>query len=183
MTTPPSDPGDPVPPIIAIGPPGTLFVSVDGSVRDALAHLATHPASGSGPRTTPVTPPPLPTGLALYDRRGRVLRITGSGTGATLEVSDPTDRRGELCALIEEQLAHLRARAYRHPERLEDEAHPADLRPPEPPRTPIPGSMEPPLDDRAYDAFFDELVDVLPYEAGPADHPGSWWHNLMHRLA
>ena len=71
------------------------------------------------------------------------------------------NQRGELCGVVEDQLCQLRALAYRHPERLEEEASPADLRPLELARTPLPGAAEPPLDDCAYDAFVGTLPDQI----------------------
>lgn len=184
MSTPDRHAADPVPPIIAVGPAGTLFLSVDATVRDALAHLGDHTATPARPASSGADdPPPLPAGVVLFDRRGRQLHVDDTGPTPTLVVADPTDRRGELCARIEEQFANLRALAYRRPELLDAGIEPMRVRPPVPPEAPLAGSALPQPPDEDYDDFFatlrTRLTHLVPDD--PTEHLGSWWHNLFHR--
>jgi hypothetical protein len=182
MTTAPHATADPVPPILAIGPIGTVFLSADPSVRDALSHLTDH-ADDRTSHDDEEDRPPVPANLLLFDRRGRELRVD-SGPTRTLVVADPTDRRGEVCARIEEQFAHVRALAHRRPDLLDPGIEPALLRPPEPPVTPLAGSTLPQPPDQDYDEFFEILGNRMSHAEpmDPTEHPGSWWHNLFHRF-
>ena len=165
-----------VPPIVTLGPCGTAFLGVEGSVDAALEHLFAEDHYGDATTDTPVTPGlPAFDDLQVFDGAGHVLRIATQDDVPTLVVADAADRRGELCARVEETFAHVRALAFADGSVLDgtdlDDA--GQIRPPATLTT-----AEPPTSE-AYDAFLDELLWQVRTDLPM--HKGSWWHNLFHR--
>jgi hypothetical protein len=167
---------EPVPPIVTLGPCGTAFLAVEGSVDAALAHLFSDDHYGDATADTPVAPGlPAFDGLQVFDGAGRVLRIATQEGVPTLEVADATDRRGELCARVEESFAHVRALAFADRAALDgtDLQDASQIRP-----SATLATAEPATSD-VYDAFLDELLWQVRTDLPM--HKGSWWHNLFHR--
>jgi hypothetical protein len=109
--------------------------------------------------------------LSFFDGGARALRLELDGPAARLVVVGDQNCSGELRARIEETFAHARHRAYRDPTLLRGSAvrSPEMLRPP---------------DDEALEDYLDALCRRMSFQmqVGVADHVGSWWHNLFHRL-
>jgi len=166
----------PVPPIVTLGPCGSAFLAVEGSVEGAVTHLFADDHYGDGTAGVP-TAPGLPAleELQVFDGAGYMLRVATLDDTPTLVVADTTDRRGELCARVEETFAHVRALAFADPAMLDgtDLEDASQIRPP---ATLV--TTEPPTSD-AYDAFLEELLWQVRTDLPM--HKGSWWHNLFHR--
>lgn len=179
MTTPRSDTtaaDDVTAPVIAIGPCGSNLFTVNRSVEAALAHLIEHDvALASDVDATDRS------AVTIYDGRGRRLRVDDTHGRVTLVVADDQDRRGELCARIEEMFAHARECAYRDPDLLAGlgTIRQADIHPPDLPRADD-ASPEPPVDE--YDRFLSELLERMSPDPDMHHHRASWWHNLFHRI-
>lgn len=197
MSTTPADEATPARvPVVTLGPCGTGFMSVDPTVEEALSHLQSHrmtdPASGGygsmaaggdessaagsdEPKAAgddePAAALPRVAALSFYDGGARAMRLELDGPVARLVVADDQDRSGELRARIDETFAHARHRAYRDPTLLRGSKvqSPEMLRPP---------------DDEALEDYLDALCRRLSFQmpVGVAEHVGSWWHNLFHRL-
>lgn len=172
-----SDTIEPVSPIVTIGPCGTAFLAVEGSVDAALSHLFAADHYGEVTPDTPVAPGlPAFDDLRVYDGAGHVLRIATDDGMPTLVVADTADRRGELCARVEETFAHVRALAFTDPSVLDG----TDLEDASQIRPPATLAAAEPATSEAYDTFLDELLWQVRTDL-PMDDKRSWWHNLFHR--
>lgn len=173
MTT---DTAEPTPPIVMLGPCGAAFLAVEGSAAAALAHLFADDHYGDRVAGALVAPGlPDVDDLQVFDGAGRVLRIARQDGAPALEVADATDRRGELCARVEETFAHVRALAFADPTMLDggDLVDPGQVRPPA-----MLATGDIPTSD-TYDAFLEEVLSQVRTDV--PSHKGSWWHNLFHR--
>lgn len=167
-------PSTPVAPIIALGPCGSTFLSVDPTVDEALDHLSDHGADGSLPS--------IPDDITFFDTHGRRLHLEHADGGHMLVLVDAdADHRGEVIARIEEMFAHVRELAYRAPT-PPDGIEPAHVRPPEAPA--LPHSSTATGRDDAFEEFVAVLCRRMSYQLQTDEglHAGSWWHNVFHRF-
>lgn len=180
-------PSTPVAPIIALGPCGSTFLSVDPTVDEALDHLSDHGAHDPPPWWSRWLPrghgrPRIPGDITFFDTHGRRLHLQHANGGRRFVLADAdADHRGEVIARVEEMFAHVRELAYRAPT-PPDGIEPAHVRAPEAPA--LPHSSTATERDDAFEEFVAVLCRRMSYQQQTDQdvHAGSWWHNVFHRF-